>query len=114
MEAVYWQGSECIVLQKQSKEKFKRFAFFSKVPTLAVAVVCAVCVRHCSLLTFGNGQVKTGIQLDSDLTNKDRLADAVFELSTAAPKCLTGVINPTPALLPPPNTRFLSSFFAVD
>jgi hypothetical protein len=36
-------------------------------------------------------QVKTGIQLESDLTNKDRLAEAVFELSTIAPKCLTGV-----------------------
>ena len=43
------------------------------------------------ILTRLNGQVKTGIQLDSDLTNKDRLAEAVFELSTAAPKCLTGV-----------------------
>ena len=42
-------------------------------------------------LTRLSGQVKTGIQLDSDLTNKDRLAEAVFELSTAAPKCLTGV-----------------------
>ena len=37
--------------------------------------------------------MKTGVQLDSDLTNKDRLAEAVFELSSQAPKCLTGVLG---------------------
>lgn len=97
------QGAE--MLHKSREEKCERnFCFLLNSLYFAAAACVPVCAAS-QPVDFWNWQVKTGIQLDSDLTNKDRLAEAVFELSTAAPKCLTGV-SPAPRTpLPSPQPR---------
>jgi hypothetical protein len=53
----------------------------------------------CCLFVGQLQQVKAGFQTGSELTQGDRLAEAIFELGTIAPRVLTQVCKSRPSVL---------------